>query len=125
MDPRSYARQSVDDRSVATLARAWIENSPDPKRPRSGERSYEIELPSEQSRGIMSASEPSASSSTLCLDQFLKLVGVADTGGQAKLLIQNGDVRLNGVVETRRRKKLNRGDVVEVNGRTLSPNPYL
>lgn len=50
----------------------------------------------------------------LRLDQFLKLCGVADTGGQAKQLIQGGDVTLNGEVETRRRKKLSIDDVIEV-----------
>ena len=53
----------------------------------------------------------------LRLDQFLKSQGATDTGGQAKLLIQGGEVKLNGAVETRRRKKLAPGDVVEVNGR--------
>ena len=48
------------------------------------------------------------------LDQFLKLQGVAGTGGQAKLLIQGGDVAVNGQVETRRGRKLVPGDVVTV-----------
>lgn len=46
------------------------------------------------------------------LDHFLKLCGVAETGGQAKLMIQSGAVLVNGLVETRRRKKLFPGDVV-------------
>lgn len=50
------------------------------------------------------------------LDQFLKLCGMAGTGGQAKILIQAGDVRVNSVVETRRGRKLRVGDVVEVDG---------
>ena len=50
----------------------------------------------------------------LRLDQFLKLCGVAETGGQAKQLIQGGEVLLNGEVETRRRKKLSIDDVIEV-----------
>ena len=49
------------------------------------------------------------------LDQFLQLCGVP-TGGQAKLLIQGGEVMLNGEVETRRRKKLVAGDSVEIDG---------
>jgi len=53
------------------------------------------------------------------LDQFLKMSGISGTGGQAKLMIQNGDVIVNGEVETRRRRKLSRGDVVEVNGQRL------
>ncbi len=48
------------------------------------------------------------------LDQFLKLANVVGTGGQAKRLIQGGEVKLNGEVETRRKKKLFPGDVVEV-----------
>jgi len=48
------------------------------------------------------------------LDQFLKLANVVASGGQAKHLIQSGEVKLNGVVETRRKKKLKPGDIVEV-----------
>ena len=53
---------------------------------------------------------------TIKLDQFLKLSGAVDTGGQAKLLIQGGEVRVNGEVETRRGRKLKPGDVVELDG---------
>lgn len=48
---------------------------------------------------------------TIRLDQFLKTCGV-ETGGQAKLLIQAGEVLVNGEVETRRRKQLTIGDEV-------------
>ncbi len=51
------------------------------------------------------------------LDQFLKLIGVASTGGHAKILIQSDAVKLNGEIETRRRKQLNVKDVVTVAGR--------
>ncbi len=51
------------------------------------------------------------------LDQFLKFTGLAATGGMAKMLIQDGQVRVNGAVETRRRRKLRVGDVVELQGR--------
>ena len=50
------------------------------------------------------------------LDQFLKLMGLVRSGGEAKHLIQNGHVLLNGEVETRRSKKLYEGDEV-----TLGP----
>ncbi|RUS98321.1 hypothetical protein DSM107003_14090 [Trichormus variabilis SAG 1403-4b] len=50
------------------------------------------------------------------LDQFLKLVGIAATGGQAKLMIVDGEVKVNGTVETRRGKKLEPTDQVTVNG---------
>lgn len=51
---------------------------------------------------------------TIKLDQFLKWVGVAPTGGQAKLMIQDGEVLVNGEVETRRGRKLVTGDRVTV-----------
>lgn len=53
------------------------------------------------------------------LDQFLKLNAMVGTGGQAKLLIQGGSVRVNGEIETRRRRKLHVGDVVEVDDQQL------
>ena len=56
---------------------------------------------------------------TIKLDQFLKLVGVAATGGQAKLMIQGGDVLVNGLLETRRGRKLVSGDRVTVGEETF------
>lgn len=53
---------------------------------------------------------------TIDLQDFLKLRGLVETGGEAKFRVQGGEVRLNGAVETRRRKKLRRGDVVEYAG---------
>jgi ribosome-associated protein len=53
----------------------------------------------------------------LCLDQFLKLKAIVETGGQAKVMIQDGQVKVNGEVETRRRRKLTPNDVVEVGGK--------
>jgi ribosome-associated protein len=50
------------------------------------------------------------------LDQFLKLQGLAGTGGQAKRLIQDGQVTVNGEVDTRRGRKLRQGDVVAIDG---------
>lgn len=58
-------------------------------------------------------SDQKRSSETIRLDQFLKLQGIAETGGHAKLLIQNGEVLVNGEVETRRRKQLQLGDEVQ------------
>jgi ribosome-associated protein len=54
------------------------------------------------------------------LDQFLKLHGIVQSGGEAKHLIQSGGVKVNEEVETRRGRKLQVGDVVEVRGRTLT-----
>lgn len=53
------------------------------------------------------------------LDQLLKYAGIIDTGGMAKEVIQNGDVLLNGEIETRRAKKVYPGDIVEFNGEEL------
>lgn len=53
------------------------------------------------------------------LDQFMKIQGMVGTGGQAKLVIQGGEVLVNGEVETRRKKKLKQGDKVTFNGETL------
>lgn len=48
------------------------------------------------------------------LDQFLKLARVVQSGGEAKHMIQSGEVRVNGEIETRRGRKLRHGDVVVV-----------
>lgn len=53
----------------------------------------------------------------MTLDQFLKQVGIVGSGGQAKVLIQSGEVMLNGAVETRRGKKLASGDIVAIRGK--------
>ena len=47
------------------------------------------------------------------LAQVLKIMGVAQTGGHAKIIIQEGEVKVNGEVETRRRYKSRAGDVIE------------
>ena len=48
------------------------------------------------------------------LDNLIKLSGNADTGGQAKFLVQNGQVKLNGEICEMRNKKIRNGDIVEV-----------
>ena len=53
------------------------------------------------------------------LCQFIKFGGVAESGGEAKQLINEGLVTLNGAVETQKRKKLAVGDRVSVRGQTL------
>ena len=50
------------------------------------------------------------------LGQLLKLSGVAESGGEARELVAEGLVWVNGEVETRRGRQLHRGDVVEVDG---------
>jgi ribosome-associated protein len=53
------------------------------------------------------------------LDQFLKLHGMVQSGGEAKHLIKSGDVLVNGQSEIRRGLKLKPGDIVTVHGRKL------
>ncbi|MCH9655181.1 MAG: RNA-binding S4 domain-containing protein [Planctomycetes bacterium] len=50
------------------------------------------------------------------LDQFLKQRGAVGTGGHAKVVIQAGEVTLNGAIETRRSKQLSPGDIVAYAG---------
>ena len=50
------------------------------------------------------------------LDSLLKLGGAMDTGGQAKFVIQNGEVTVNGETCTMRGKKMRDGDYAEFVG---------
>lgn len=53
------------------------------------------------------------------LDSFMKWQNLIDSGGQAKVVIQNGEVKVNGKNETRRGRKLINGDKVTYNGKTI------
>ncbi|MFW6170206.1 MAG: RNA-binding S4 domain-containing protein [Planctomycetota bacterium] len=61
---------------------------------------------------------PDDDENVIRLDQFLKLQGAVGTGGQAKIIVQLGDVAVNGEIETRRGRKLVPGDVVTVGDMT-------
>ena len=50
----------------------------------------------------------------ISMDKLLKFSGIADTGGQAFLMIEDGIVTLNGVTVTEKRKKVRPGDVVNI-----------
>jgi ribosome-associated protein len=50
------------------------------------------------------------------LDQLLKMADLVQSGGHAKLMIQDGMVKLNGTKEYQRGKKIRVGDIVEVEG---------
>ena len=54
------------------------------------------------------------------LDALLKFAGAVETGGEAKLLIQEGQVSVNGEVCTMRGKKLYPGDRAELDGQTFA-----
>lgn len=58
----------------------------------------------------------SRSSDYIKLDQFLKWRGIAQTGGEAKIIIKQGMVEVNGESELRRGRKLVTGDIVNVAG---------
>jgi ribosome-associated protein len=49
----------------------------------------------------------------ITLDALLKATGLASSGGEAKMLIVQGQLRVNGEVETRRGRKLRAGDEVQ------------
>ena len=51
----------------------------------------------------------------IAMDKLLKFSGVADTGGQAFLMIEDGIVYLNGKLVTEKRKKVYAGDTVTIN----------
>ena len=54
------------------------------------------------------------------LQDLLKLAGMVYTGGEAKVLIQDGTVTVNGAVCTQRGKKLRPGDIVAFGGKELT-----
>ncbi|NJR66304.1 MAG: RNA-binding S4 domain-containing protein [Leptolyngbyaceae cyanobacterium CRU_2_3] len=73
--------------------------------------------PQDNSEKILPKTVPDTSQdSSIKLDQFLKWAGAVQTGGEAKLLIQSGEVKVNGKMETRRGRKLLEGDRISVMG---------
>lgn len=55
----------------------------------------------------------------ITLDALLKATGLAGSGGEAKALIADGQVRVNGSPEARRGRKLRVGDVIELGGQRV------
>lgn len=53
------------------------------------------------------------------LAQALKLADLAQTGGEAKVIVQEGQVEVNGEVDTRRGRKLRHGDTFSFGGETV------
>lgn len=51
---------------------------------------------------------------TITMDKLLKFAGVADTGGQAFGMVEDGVVRLNGKLVTEKRKQVRPGDIVNI-----------
>ena len=54
------------------------------------------------------------------LIKLLKLLHFAQSGGHAKIMVEEGEVKLNGEVEFRKRAKLRQGDVVETDGSKIT-----
>ena len=53
------------------------------------------------------------------LYKILKFEGLLGSGGEAKAAIDSGLVKVNGEVETRKRRQINAGDIIEIGGETL------
>ncbi|MGD9977548.1 MAG: RNA-binding S4 domain-containing protein [Bacteroidales bacterium] len=53
------------------------------------------------------------------LDNLLKACRLVNSGGEAHFLVENGDVTVNGEIESRKRAKLRNGDTVKVFGETI------
>lgn len=59
---------------------------------------------------------------SIALFKLLKIEGLVASGGEAKYVISEGQVILNGTIETQKRKKVIKGDIVEFGGETLRIN---
>ena len=53
------------------------------------------------------------------LHRLLKAVGLADSGGMAKVMIADGQVQVDGLIETRKRRKIRSGQRVQYAGQTI------
>ncbi|HQP91802.1 MAG TPA: RNA-binding S4 domain-containing protein [Candidatus Omnitrophota bacterium] len=53
------------------------------------------------------------------LDNLIKVLGIAESGSQAKWVISSGKVLVNGEIENRIRRKLKAGDVVVIEGKEI------
>jgi ribosome-associated protein len=63
--------------------------------------------------------EVTISDEMIRLGQFLKLAGLAEDGSHAKAIVEDGEVTVNGRVDTRRGRQLHDGDVVAHAGRSV------
>lgn len=55
----------------------------------------------------------------IALNQLLKMMGLVETGGEANIRVDDGEVKVNGTVELQRRKKLRSGDRVVFREQTI------
>jgi ribosome-associated protein len=59
------------------------------------------------------------------LGQVMKLAGLVDSGVDAKIVIQDGLVKVNGEIDTRRGRKIVAGDIVEYEGHKIKVESLL
>jgi len=77
-------------------------------------------------KAIQSASQVSINMEHILKGEFIELIkllkfsGLVSTGGEAKIVVDEGEVKLNGQTEFRRRAKLKRGDVIEFRGEKIT-----
>ena len=55
----------------------------------------------------------------IALNQLLKMMGLVETGGEANIRVDDGEIMVNDAVELQRRKKLRPGDKVVYNGQSI------
>jgi len=55
----------------------------------------------------------------IALNQLLKMMGLVETGGEANIRVDDGEVKVNDVIELQRRKKLRSGDKVDFKAQTI------
>lgn len=53
------------------------------------------------------------------LIRLLKITRIAESGGMAKILVENGEVKRNGQTEERKRAKIRKGEIIEALGETI------
>lgn len=53
----------------------------------------------------------------ICLGQLIKYLGLAESGGDVKMFLNNSDIRINNLPDIRRGRKLYKGDLVAINGK--------
>ncbi len=51
------------------------------------------------------------------LDKLLKVSGIAESGGQAFMMVEKGIIRLNGKTVSEKRRKIRPGDIVNIDGK--------
>lgn len=81
-------------------------------------RSLEPEFESPRGRFFFKMSTEPSTDPYIELNAFVKLKNLATTGGQAKNLIRSGVISVNGIPETRNRKKLHAGDRITFGNQT-------